>query len=389
MRFHVVSLPHTQTTKDFVHCAYTTKVVRFCNMMTSLGHEVFLYSSEDNDADVSENITVISKTIQNHYFKDDHRKQFFPIQWDSNLPYWQIMNTNAIHEIDSRIQSDDFICLIGGTCQKPIADAFPNHISVEYGIGYEGIFSNFCIFESYAWMHYVYGKTGVDNGRYFDSVIPNYYDSTDFPLCENKKDYFLYIGRVTQRKGLVVANDLCKKIGKKLLVVGQGAEVHGDTLVGDHVTLDCDFEYLGVITDPVAKAKVIGEAQAVLVNTQYVGPFEGVHIEAAFCGTPVITTDWGVFSETVIQNFTGFRTRTLGEAVWASQQVQYLEPKAIHDYAVANYSMDRVKFQYQAYFEQLQTLREDGWYSNWDRGIDSYDRYRKVYPEHVQFIRQP
>ena len=358
-------------------------------MMTSLGHEVFLYSSEDNDANVSENITVISKTIQNHYFKDDHRKEFFPIQWDSNLPYWQIMNTNAIHEIDARIQPDDFICLIGGTCQKPIADAFPNHISVEYGIGYEGIFSNFCIFESYAWMHYVYGKTGIDNGRYFDSVIPNYYDYTDFPLCENKKDYFLYIGRVTQRKGLTVANDLCKKIGKKLLVVGQGAEVHGNTLVGDHVTLDCDFEYLGVITDPVAKAKVIGEAQAVLVNTQYVGPFEGVHIEAAFCGTPVITTDWGVFAETVIQNFTGFRTRTLGEAVWAASQVQYLEPKAIHDYAIANYSMDRVRLQYQAYFEQLLTLKEEGWYSNWDTGISKYDRYRKVYPEHVQFIRQP
>lgn len=313
MRFHVVSLPHTQTTKDFVHCAYTTKVVRFCDMMTSLGHDVFLYSSDDNDAEVAEHISVISSTMQDHYFKDDHTKKFFPIEWDSNLPYWQIMNVNAIHEIQERIQAGDFICLIGGTCQKPIADAFPNHKSVEYGIGYEGIFSNFCIFESYAWMHYVYGKAGIGNGRYFDSVIPNYYDSTDFPLYKNKEDYFLYIGRVTQRKGLTVANDLCKKIGKKLLVVGQGAEVQGDLLVGDHVTLDCDFEYLGVITDPQLKAKVIGQAEAVLVNTQYVGPFEGVHIEAAMCGTPVITTDWGVFAETVIQGVTGFRTRTLGK----------------------------------------------------------------------------
>jgi glycosyltransferase involved in cell wall biosynthesis len=285
------------------------------------------------------------------------------------------MNTNTIGAISKRLQSKDFICIIGGTCQKEIADAFSDNISVEYGIGYEGIFSNFCIFESYAWMHYIYGKAGIANGRYFDSVIPNYYDTSDFPLCENKKDYFLYIGRVTQRKGLTVANDLCKKIGKKLVVVGQGAEVQGDKLVGDHVTLDCDFEYLGVVTDPVEKARIIGEAQAVLVNTQYVGPFEGVHVEAALCGTPVITTDWGVFPETVVQGVTGFRTRTLGEAVWAANNVDKLDPKTIHEYAVANFSTDRVRHQYQAYFEQLETLYDDGWYADWNNGISKHNRY--------------
>ena len=43
MRFHVVSLPHTQTTRAYSHCAYTEKVRKFCDMM-SVNHEVFLYS---------------------------------------------------------------------------------------------------------------------------------------------------------------------------------------------------------------------------------------------------------------------------------------------------------------------------------------------------------
>jgi glycosyltransferase involved in cell wall biosynthesis len=380
MRFHVVSLPHTQTTKDFVHCAYTTKVVRFCNMMTSLGHEVFLYSSEDNDAEVTEHVSIISKKMQNYYFRDDHTKTFFPIEWDSKLAYWQIMNIGSVEEIGKRIQPNDFICLIGGVCQKPIADAFPNHTSVEYGIGYEGIFSNFCIFESYAWMHYVYGKCGIEDGRYFDFVIPNYYNFTDFPLYEKKKDYLLYIGRLTQRKGLNVVNDLCKKTGKKLLVVGQGGEVRDGVLYGDHLQLDCDFEYLGVVTDPEQKAKLFGEASAVLVNTQYVGPFEGVHIEAAFTGTPVITTDWGVFPETVIHGVTGYRARTLGEAVWAVENLDKLDPKTIREYAVNNFSTDRVRWLYQAYFEQLETLREDGWYSDWNNGVNKYSRYSRYIP---------
>ena len=61
MRFHVVSLPHTNTTKDFVWCAYTEKVRRFCNMMKSLGHTVYLYAGTKNEAEVDELITCISE----------------------------------------------------------------------------------------------------------------------------------------------------------------------------------------------------------------------------------------------------------------------------------------------------------------------------------------
>ena len=44
MRFHVVSLPHTVTAKAFTSCAYTQKVLNFCKMMHSLGHEAVSYT---------------------------------------------------------------------------------------------------------------------------------------------------------------------------------------------------------------------------------------------------------------------------------------------------------------------------------------------------------
>ena len=40
MRLHVVSLPHSQTTRGFDTCAFTAKVRKFADMMRSLGHEV-------------------------------------------------------------------------------------------------------------------------------------------------------------------------------------------------------------------------------------------------------------------------------------------------------------------------------------------------------------
>ena len=67
MRFHVVGLPHTQTTKEYVNCAFTEKVRRFCLMMKDLGHEVYLYAGEENEAPCDELITCISGSIEDYF----------------------------------------------------------------------------------------------------------------------------------------------------------------------------------------------------------------------------------------------------------------------------------------------------------------------------------
>jgi hypothetical protein len=74
--------------------------------------------------------------------------------------------------------------------QKPIADAFPANMTVEFGVGYTGVFSKYRVFESYAHMHYVYGLLKDDSGHFFDAVIPNYFEPERFPFKEEKEDYF-------------------------------------------------------------------------------------------------------------------------------------------------------------------------------------------------------
>lgn len=139
MTFHVVSLPHTQTTMEYEACAYTSKTRKFCNMMKSLGHKVYLYASEENEANVDELITIAPKDDQQKWFGDnDFKQNFFNLTWNIEDEHWQNTNRRAISQIKKRINKKDFICIIGGVCQKQIADAFPAHMSVEYGIGYEG-----------------------------------------------------------------------------------------------------------------------------------------------------------------------------------------------------------------------------------------------------------
>ena len=152
MRFHIVALPHTQVIHEFSGCAFTEKVRRFCIMMHNLGHEVFLYAGEVVDAPVTELITCISEDQRAEAVKSVPHFTQFPFSG----PLWDEFNANAIAEIASRIQEKDFICLIGGSAQKPIADAFPAHLAVEFGVGYGGVFAKFRVFESYAWMHSIY-----------------------------------------------------------------------------------------------------------------------------------------------------------------------------------------------------------------------------------------
>jgi glycosyltransferase involved in cell wall biosynthesis len=76
----------------------------------------------------------------------------------------------------------------------------------------------------------------------------------------------------------------------------------------------------------------------------------------------VITTDWGAFTETVIDGVTGFRCRTFGEFKRAAEKAQDLNPHVIREHAIQRYSLSVIGKKYEEYFERLLTLWDKGWY---------------------------
>jgi glycosyltransferase involved in cell wall biosynthesis len=350
MRFHVAALPHTHTTVDYIACAYTAKVINFCRMMKDRGHTVILYGGEQNTAPCDEHVVCVSEAERAAHVGKDH---FTSASFDYTKPFWINANARIIAGIAERRQERDFICLIGGYAQKQIADAFPAMQSVEFGVGYGGVFSNYKVFESYAWMHTVYGarsggKPHDIDGHWWDAVIPGYLDPAQFPFEETPDDYFMFIGRLVDRKGYRTAVDVCFDLGARLVVAGQG-----DPPIG--------CEYVGVV-GPEERGRLMSKAKAVFVPTQYLEPFGNVNIEAQACGTPVITTDWGAFPETVEHGKTGFRCRTFGEFKRAALEVGNLDRQYIRKRALSNYSLDVIGAKYEAYFQRLLYLWEDGWY---------------------------
>ena len=378
---HVVGLPHTQVTKEYVSCAYTQKHLKFCNMMSSIGYQIFSYDSEENEAKYDEHIVIYPKSDQQKWFGDnDFHTKFFNITWNQNDEHWKVGNQRAIDEIRKRIQPKDIVCLIGGNCQQEIGDAFKNaYPVVEYGIGYSGVFADFKVFESYSHMHWVYGSQNNDNGGFYDTVIPNYFEPADFEFNPNKEDYYLFVGRLIQRKGVEIAVEATRRLGAKLILAGQGVtSIEGNKITaedgqvyeGEHI------EHVGHV-GPRERSDLMSKAKAVFVPTTYLEPFGGVSIEAMLCGTPVIATDFGAFTENVIHGVNGFRFRTIGEATKYASMVDELVPTRIAMNARKNYSTEVIKYKYDTYFEQIRDLYSGGgFYSDW---YGSLGRYGKSY----------
>lgn len=348
MRFHVVGLPHTQTTLEYTSCAFTEKVRRFCIMMTNLGHEVYLYAGEQNSAPVTELITCITEEQRKEAVGDKH---YTNASFNISDPHWQIFINNAIAGIKARAEQKDFLCFIGGAAHQSIANAFPHHVSVEFGIGYGATFAKYRVWESYVWMHANYSgytnPTTVD-GKFFDEVIPGYFEPEQFIYKETKQDYYLYIGRMIDRKGIHIASQVCKEMGKKLILAGAGKPPEYG-------------EYVGVV-GPEGRAELMANATALLAPTLYLEPFGNIVPEAHFSGTPTITTDWGAFVETNIHGVTGYRCRMFDEFCKALEDVKTLDPKSIRQSAMDRYSLDVIAQKYDKYFHRLSTLWNKGWY---------------------------
>lgn len=349
MRFHLVNYPHTQVTAEYSSSPLTDKLRKFATMMKQRGHTVYLYAGNVTDAQCDELVECYSEEERAEFQGDKHYTQ---MSWDNSLPIWRRFTERVVAGIRKRAEPHDFICLSAGFSQRPIADALPDLTSVEYSVGYAGSFTKQRVFESYAWMHAVYGaETGGDvtkaDGRWYDAVIPSFLDTRQFSL-RPKQDYYLFVGRLLDRKGYHIAIDVCRELGKPLVLAGPGTPPEGTRHVGP--------------VGPEVRNYLMSGALALFAPTIFLEPFGNVAIEAMACGTPVISTDWGGYTETVVQGKTGYRCRTFDEFCRAAAEAPRLDAAKIRAHALALYDMDVVADAYERYFRRLETLWGGGWY---------------------------
>lgn len=336
--------------------------------MMGFQHEIILYSPEgEKPAGVSEHV---------HCLSDQERIGIFGEDDTNRLPDWptddqsHLFNLRIATSIAERTKPDDLVLLSQGLTHIPIKLALPKMLHCEPGIGYEGIIGGdvFGAYESHAWRHYISHKNNFTNIRTYDTVIHPYCDPDEFPeLNQGKGDYLLFLGRLIFRKGITIALEIAKRSGLPLYVAGAGGKsetLPGGTtkITGLDVTIDGDIKHVGPI-NVEQRAKLLAGARALICPTIYLEPGGNVAIEAMLAGCPVITHNWGVYSETVEHGISGFHFQIVREAVRAVELCGNMDHQAIQKYARDRFSLAVIGPQFDRWFENLQTLRGKGWYA--------------------------
>ncbi len=377
-RFHLLGLAHLPCSKIYLACAFTQKNHKLARMLLSLGHEVYYYGCEGSDVPCTKFIrTHTLSDIRNDYGNGDDR---FEIGYDwtssnfrhdfaterksSTLKFY----ANAIAAINEVKRPDDFLLCSMGSYHEIIAKAVNLYLTCESGVGYLGsVKGRFRAFESSFIQNFVYGSEHPYesiSGSYYDRIIPNYFDPEDIEFSDKKDDYYLFIGRMMKRKGILVAYLATLAIGKKLIIAGQGAHVdhRGYLIPNENPDFELppgNWEYVGY-ADVDKRKELMAHAIATFTPTEYLEPFAGTHIESMLSGTPPITTNFGVFPETipdVEDGKVGFRCNTLQDFVNAAIYARTVDHTYVRKYA-ERFLMDNVRWKYQQWFDDLYNVYE-------------------------------
>src|ERR1035437_1510229 len=374
--FHLVSLVHLPQSRKYTSCAFTQKNLKLARMLTRLGREVYFYGSEGSDVEEYVNSDKLH-FVQTHTLSDIRKSwgdgdNRFEIGYDwQNTDFRHDFNTekteatkkfyqSCVDNINKVKKPDDFLLLTMGSYQTPIRDEVKLFLNCEPGIGYRGsVPGNFKAFESAYIQNFSYGSAHPYesvNGSYYDRVIPNYFDPDDFEFGGTAGDYYLYIGRMIKRKGILTAALACNQLGKKLILVGQGGVVlpNGNLTATTNPDFELPpgtWEYKGFAGIPERK-KLMSGAIGTFIATEYLECFGGTNVEARLSGSPAITTDFAVFPELITNGIDGYRCNTLNDFVWAADQCKNLDRGLIRKRA-ERFLMNEVRWDFERWFQDL------------------------------------
>jgi glycosyltransferase involved in cell wall biosynthesis len=133
------------------------------------------------------------------------------------------------------------------------------------------------------------------------SIIPNGIFDNVKDFVKIKKEYYLYIGRLSEEKGLRTLLDVFEKGSRQLIIIGTGPlEEH----VKDITKMNANIEYLGFKSGE-EKDVLIAQAKAIIVPSEWYENLPTVIIEAFMNSTPAIVSNLGGAQHMVEEGYNG------------------------------------------------------------------------------------
>lgn len=376
---HALGLPHTATNKDYIACAFTQKVRKFCAMFKDdSNYRVIHYGHEKSETAAAEQVDISDDDLlRATYMGHDWKKNQF--RHDRNDLAHKVFNSNAAKEIYARKKKGDLVLAFWSGVQDGVEKANKDNdlIVIEPGIGSAWAFAKFRCFESYAVKGAYAGTDGIAVCRpeWYWRVVPNYFDLEEFDNTQPREEFALYIGRIGRNKGLDRAIDACKRMGVNLKVCGQGNSTDiGFDSWPSHV------EFLGY-ADVELRKELMSKAKFGFLLSTYWEPFGGTAVEMMLSGCVPITSDFGAMTEYIVDGLNGFRCNTMADILRSIRLVQTIDRQKMIRFAEDNFSYAGVKPKFHRAFDDFKDVHHGaGWYEEHDRPLISMGlNYRSLY----------
>ena len=370
---HVLAPHHTIANDEYSHCAFTGKARRFAAMMKPFGYTVHEYSNAGSQSAADVKHVMLNEAEFKAHIKPEHVSP--GEQANPHSPAGVIFRQRLSRALAEYAKPGDIVAHIWTSYWELIRD-FPRLNHIETGIGYpnDGI-GAYRIFESYAWMHFHWGRYcspggvvpmtqqsyDIDKNPACTWVVPNYYDPADWPFVGEPENYVAFMHRFVVDKGIEMLREVIKAWdkkhpgdGMKFVLAGMGGYAQwlaaGDFTPAEMARID----YRGVVNGR-ARAELVGKARAMLMPSIFVEPFGGSGVEAQVTGTPLIGPDFGAFTETIEDEATGFRCRTVDDYVQAIEDAPKLVRPYISQRARKLYSLEACGVKYDKIFQRITT----------------------------------
>lgn len=313
--------------------------------LTRMGHEIVLFATGDSTKEFSECGFLFPK----------HR---WPIQPDDEIEHLN----QAFHFMNKRDDID--VLHINSPYAVPIFSKAAAPVAVTMHHQYSPAFTSlYNQFPSVRVVSISDNQAALSKIKVPITTIHHGLDTTIFsPVSVPKKNYVLYLGRITKDKGPDLAIQAALKAGHSIVLAG-GVQ-------------DCDKEFFNTMVVPYLadkrvsyigekgleeKVALLREARALLMPLRWDEPFGLVMIEAILCGCPVVAFPRGSAPEIVKENITGFLTGDIEEMAFTIRKnIARIDRNKCSRYGRMMFSAQTMASRYETLFRDMIRRRLNG-----------------------------
>jgi len=235
--------------------------------------------------------------------------------------------------------------------KKPILITFHNTTHIQEHIDFYKEHKNLWQYD------YVFiSKNQKDPLKFFpnSTIIYNGIDIKKLPFKNEPGDYLLFLGRITDFKGILEAIQIANLVNIKLVIAAK-VDPTDEDFYNQKVKPLIDgvkIVYVGEV-DFNQKIEYLKNALCLLFPIKWEEPFGLVLVEAMACGTPVVAFDRGSVSEIVEDGVTGFVVTNVDQAAEAISKIGQIDRARCRERVEKHFSQETMLNAYEQLYKKL------------------------------------